>query len=317
MMDTYVPKPLAFIGAQGTVKIAIILNGISLKKKFFYKKVLPALKDFNVDVLETRTKDDALEFASKCVEKKYDLLIAAGGDGTLNQVLNGMLLNHEGQLDLPVLGVLPLGSGNDFARAMKISRKAKEFKERIKLFQARNLDVGKIHSTHENGDPISSYFINVADAGMGPEVVNRMSRNRSFGSGVAYYKAIIATFFSYKPITVKIKTPEWEWKNKLRTLAIGNAKFYGHGLCIAPDAKTDDGLFSTFVCGDVSVLEFIRYSGTMKNSKKIVHPKVTYASAKLIEMTAESPCRIEADGELLGFLPATIDIIPGRIKFLC
>ena len=118
-------------------------------------------------------------------------------------------------------------------------------------------------------------------------------------------------------MTVKIKTSEWEWENKLRTLAIGNAKFYGHGLCIAPDAVTDDGIFSTFVCGDVSVLEFIRYSGTLKNSKKIIHPKITYSSAKHVEMTSESPCRIEADGELLGFLPATIDIIPQGIKFLC
>lgn len=306
----------AFLVPSG-LKIAIILNGISLKKKFFYKKALPLLNEFKIDVFETRSEDDAFSFASNCVVKGYDLLIAAGGDGTLNQVLNGIIQDRENKNDLPVLGVLPLGSGNDFARALKISRNAKELRERIKSFQVRNLDVGKINFTKDTGTPGLSYFINVADAGMGPEVVNRMTRNRSFGSGLAYYKAIIATFFFYKSVTVKIKTPHWEWKNKLRTVAIGNAKFYGHGLCIAPDAKTDDGVFSTFVCGDVSVLEFIRYSGTLRNSKKIIHPKVTYASARHIEITADSPCRIEADGELLGFLPATIDIIPGGIKFLC
>jgi diacylglycerol kinase family enzyme len=133
---------------------------------------------------------------------------------------------------------------------------------------------------------------------------------------MAYYTAIVATFFSYKPITVSINATGWQWKSKLRTIAIGNGKFYGDGLCIAPDALVDDGIFSTFVCGDVSVMEFIRYSGALKRSKKITHPKVQYSSAQHLELTAEAPCRIEADGELLGYLPATIDIIPGKIKFL-
>lgn len=299
------------------LKIAIIINGISHKKKFFYKKILPQLTHFHVDVFETRSKDDAFLFASTCVEKGYELILAAGGDGTLNQVLNGIIRDRERVDNLPVLGVIPLGSGNDFARALKISRNAKEIFERVQSFQTKKLDVGKVHFTDNNGKNNYSFFINVADAGMGPEVVNRMNRNRSFGSNIAYYKAILATFFTYTPPMVKIKTPEWEWTNKLRTVAIGNAKFYGHGLCIAPDAIIDDGIFSTFVCGDVSVLEFIRYTGTLKTSKKIIHPKITYATARHVEMTSESPCRIEVDGELVGFLPATIDIMPLAIKFLC
>lgn len=278
---------------------------------------MPALHEFKPDVFETRGKNDATTFAANCVSQKYDLVLAAGGDGTLHQVVNGFLNHPDANSHLPALDVLPLGSGNDFARAMKISRKAKDVYARIKAFQVKNIDAGKIDFVKPDGDPSSAYFINVASAGMGPEVVNRMTRKRSLGSAVAYYRAILKTFFSYKSMVVKIKTAEWEWKNKLRTVAIANGKFYGHGLCIAPEAIQDDGTFATFVCGDVSVLEFIRYSGTLKNSRKIIHPKISYASAKKIEMTSESPCRIEADGELLGFLPATIDILPARIKFLC
>jgi diacylglycerol kinase (ATP) len=299
------------------VKIAIIVNGISHRKKFFFKKIMPVLREFKPHVFKTRSKNDAAAFATTCVDQKYDLVLAAGGDGTLHQIINGFLHHGDGNTNLPALGVLPLGSGNDFARAMNISRKAKEVYERIKTFRIKHIDAGKVSFYGVDGDPSSAFFINVASAGMGPEVVNRMTRGRSLGSAVAYYRAILKTFFSYKSMMVKIKTPEWEWNSRLRTVAIGNGKFYGHGLCIAPDAVQDDGEFSTFVCGDVSVLEFIRYSGTLKNSKKIIHPKISYASAKKIEMTSESPCRIEADGELLGFLPATIDILPGRIKFLC
>ncbi len=300
-------------------RIAIILNGISLKKKFFYNKILPPLsKLFQVDVFETRTKHDAIGLASKAVDKYYDVLIAAGGDGTLNQVLNGVLRGRDGNSKLPLITVLPIGSGNDFARTLKITTNVNLLMDKLTATKYVNMDIGKIHFQSEEGKEELSYFINVADAGMGPEVVSRMTNSdRAFGSGVAYYMAILSTFFSYKAIEVKVKTPEWQWKNKLRTVAIGNGKFYGHGLCIAPDAKPDDGIFSSFICGDVSVLEFIWYSGDLKNSNKIAHSKVEYSSAKHIELTAKTPCRIEADGELLGFLPATIDILPARIKFLC
>jgi diacylglycerol kinase (ATP) len=306
--------------SEGTqrVRIAIILNGISFKKQFFYSKILPPLeKAFEVRVFETRSKTEAIFLASDAVDKQFRVILAAGGDGTVNQVLNGVLKGREENSDLPILGVIPLGTGNDFARALKLTTDVQPLITRLTRMVPTTLDVGKIEY-QQDGKSGLSYFINVADAGMGPEVVSRlMDSTRPFGSAVAYYAAIINTFFSYKPMQVKIKTGTWTWENQLRTVAIGNGNFYGHGLCIAPDATPDDGLFSTFVCGDVSVLEFIRYSGTLKNSKKIKHPKVSYASATQLELTSAKPCRIEADGELLGFLPATISILPSRIRFLC
>lgn len=316
-MDAATPSSSSSEGTQ-RVTVAIILNGISFKKKFFYSKILPPLeKVFQVRVFETRSKTEAIFLASDAVDKQFNVILAAGGDGTINQMLNGVLHGREEKNDLPILGVIPLGTGNDFARALKLTTNVQQLIAMLTRMTYKTMDVGKI-VCQQDGESSLSYFINVADAGMGPEVVSRlMESSRPFGSAVAYYASIINTFFSYKPMRVKIKTEEWTWENQLRTLAIGNGNFYGHGLCIAPDAKPDDGVFSTFVCGDVSVLEFIRYSGTLKNSKKIVHPKVSYSSATQLELTSAEPCRIEADGELLGFLPATINILPSRIRFLC
>lgn len=270
----------------------------------------------HADVFETQSASDAFKFAVQAVAEKYDLIIAAGGDGTINQVVNGMLKGNLPANQLPMLSILPAGSGNDFARTVNITLRLDELRERLSNATAKLIDVGSVRFQKDSVQS-HSYFINVASAGMGPDVLNKMTLGKKrFGSAVAYYAAILSTFFSYRCMQVIIQAPDWKWSNKLRTLAIGNGKFFGHGLCIAPEANPDDGIFSAFVCGSVSVLDFIRYTSTLKNSRKVSHPKIEYKKVESLDLTAESPCRIEADGELLGFLPAHIEVLSGRIKFL-
>jgi diacylglycerol kinase (ATP) len=299
------------------LKVAVILNGLSGKKKHFYSRLLPVIREHaTADVFETRSRTDAFDFSARAVSENYDVIIAAGGDGTINQVVNGMLHSNAPVEQLPMLTILPVGSGNDFARTVKITLRAEELKKRLARLTPGLMDVGST-TFQKDGKEDHSYFINVASAGMGPEVLNRMSSGKKrLGSAVAYYVAILSTFWSYRCMPVTIKTPAWQWNNKLRTLAIGNGKFFGSGLCIAPDAKPNDGMFSAFVCGAISVLDFIRYTNTLKSSRKVIHPKIEYNTAETLELTSESPCRIEADGELLGFLPACVEVISGRIKFL-
>jgi diacylglycerol kinase family enzyme len=163
----------------------------------------------------------------------------------------------------------------------------------------------------------SAYFVNVADVGMGPEVVRKvLSSGRPFGSEVAYYKSILNTFLTYKPMVVKASTNDWEWKGKLRTLAVANGKYYGHGLCVAPDAVIDDRLFSVFICGNVSIFDFIMQTGTLKKGKPIVMDEVLYKTAAAIDITSESPCPLEADGEILGWLPAKVTMSHRQLDFL-
>lgn len=299
------------------MKIAIVLNGISRRKRYFYKTLFPAIQRIGeTHVYETQSSNHAVELASEAVEKNYDVILAAGGDGTLHQVLNGILKINTGKENLPALGVLPLGSGNDFARTLHIKAQPHTLVKMLTTHPSW-IDVGSVQYA-QDGKTQQAYFINVADAGMGPEVIHALRTSKKlFGAAVAYYTAILSTFFTYRCMQVEIETPEWKWKNTLRTLAIGNGKFYGHGLCIAPDAKLNDGTLDIFMCGDTSVWDFIRHSDPLKKSKHVRHPKVDYTTASTLELTAATPCRIEADGELLGFLPATVNVIPNRIKFLC
>jgi len=301
------------------VRVAIILNGISLKKKYFYSKIAPILNDsFHTQVFETRTKHDAINLAANAVDNQFDVIMAAGGDGTINQVVNGMIPNLSETGKQPVLGIIPLGSGNDFARTFGLTANPASIRDSIQTLRTVHADVGKIESTDADGKLKTCYFINVADAGMGPEVVEKvMKADRLFGAGFAYYSAILSTFFTYKPMEVEVRTESWQWKGKLRTLAIGNGKYYGHGLCIAPEARVDDGIFSSLIASDLSVAEFIWYSGDFKKSKKVNHPKLLYNTGRRFEVTSNKPCAVEADGELIGYLPATFSIMPQAVRVLC
>lgn len=300
------------------MKIAIIVNGISLRKSIFYQKILPALEQtFSLEVFETHACNDAVGLASNAADKRFNIILAAGGDGTVNQVVNGILRGREDYADLPAIGILPIGTGNDLARGLNLRADINQIHNVLTDFKPKEMDVGKVDFTTKNGNRDYRYFVNVADIGMGPEVVKRIPASiRRFGPGIAYYYSILQTFFTYKPMVVHALAVEWEWKGKLRTLAVANNKYYGHGLCIGPDAKPDDRIFDVFICGNASVFDFIVQSARLRQGKKISHKDVFYRHAKAVDLRAESPCAIESDGEFLGWLPARIELIDQKLKFL-
>lgn len=301
------------------MKIGLILNGISLKKKAFYDDLLPVLKrNFTVDVFETHSRNHAFDLAAKTVYRKYGLIIAAGGDGTVHQVANGLLQEQENNNRVPPLAILPLGSGNDFARAVGATNDINLFVEKVKAFQLRSIDVGEVTCRKNNTGPETEtrYFVNVADTGMGPEVVSRLMRNgRPFGSAIAYYESILATFYSYKPKLLSASATSFKWEDRVRTFAIANGKYYGSGLCIAPDARLDDGVFNIFACGPVSVLDFIFQSIPLKLGRRVKHSRVKYFTCQEVQLNGED-LSIETDGEFCGWLPAVVKLSSAKLTIL-
>jgi diacylglycerol kinase (ATP) len=232
--------------------------------------------------------------------------------------VNGMLTEFFSQ-GFPIFAVLPLGSGNDFARGIGVSLDSKSFAQSIKDFQTFEADIGQVIYSKEpgSGENQSRYFINVSDVGMGPEVVRRvLQSDKRFGSGVAYYKAILATFLRYRPPLLFAQSEKWEWKGKVRTFAVANGKYFGSGLCIAPAAKLDDNVLNVFACGSVSILDFLLKSIPLKNGKRVNHPMIDYMTCANVKLTSEEPLAIEADGEVCGWLPASIGICAIKLRVL-
>lgn len=297
------------------MKVGIILNGISRKKRKFYDEVLPPLKSkFDVTVFETQQANHAITLASEATAQNYDVILAAGGDGTLNQVLNGMLAGKYVTDKLPALGVIPLGTGNDFAKMCGVHANGNQLVTLLTRGVFPLTDVGKISCFHDHEKAVTKYFINVCSLGMGPEVVKRLrENNRALGPGLTYLMAITQTFFNHKPQPVFVKSEHWEWSGLARVVAIANGQSFGNSLFIAPGNQPDDGVFSAFIAGDLPLFKFLLYLQTIKSGKKLVDRKIHYHTCGPIELSSSQKTVVEAEGELQGYLPAKVDILHHRI----
>jgi diacylglycerol kinase (ATP) len=298
------------------LRIAIIINGISRKKKKFYHQILPFIQQaFSTDVFETQFSGHAIQLAGEVVAKGYDVIISAGGDGTLNQVANGILKVNAAKL--PTLAIIPLGSGNDFAGMMNISGKVAQLLQLLKENNPQPVDVGKVSCFNKEGNAIERYFLNVSSLGMGPATVHRLERlPRWMGTGFRYYASVLNTFFTHPTERFEVRTPHWSWKGNARVIAIANGKSFGYRIYIAPNAQPDDGVFSTFIATDMSLLKFLFVLQTVKGKKVVRDNRVLYATATELEITSPDVAWIETEGELAGLLPARIEIQKDRIRFL-
>ena len=293
----------------------VILNGISRKKNVFYKKLLPALQsNYSVEVRETSFAGHAEVLALEAAnQQQWDAVLAAGGDGTLSQVLNGLM---KGPVNRPALGLIPLGSGNDFARTVGARGEANHLVHSLRQ-APRLIDVGRVQLHTAEGVAAHRYFINVCSVGMGPAVVGRIVNDRSgWAPGAVYLKAIVNTFLSLKPTEVHVRHDQGEWMARSRVVAIANGRAFGHGIFIAPDADLADGRFNTFLAGDFSLWRFLLLLQQIKSGQKVQQAGIVYGNTTAVTVTSPRPMPVEAEGELIGFTPLQCEVLPKAIRFL-
>lgn len=241
-------------------------------------------------------------------------MVAVGGDGTLHEVINGVLQSNISANEYPAIGLLPHGSANDFARTACISNAIEELFELIQSNTTQKIDLGKIILQQKQE---TRYFINIAGVGLGPEVVQNLERSSSvMGPGFNYFKHIIKGFLSYVKKEVSCTSSTWQWKGKLLQMAVANGRYFGNAICMAPDAKLTDGKFQVAIFGDLSIWDYLKNLGNLKKGVKINLPEVSYHEAQEVLLESNDSCSIEADGEYVGLAPATISVLPEVIHFL-
>jgi diacylglycerol kinase (ATP) len=311
------PPSRRAVRANKNLNILVILNGISGKRKKFINDYYPALQEeFQVELQLTEYSGHAEQLAGAAVHKGYDIIFAAGGDGTMSQVVNGVL--SSGKETLPTVGLIPLGSGNDLARSLNVAPNVEAILGLIRNNKPRDVDIGDVTLDDKSGKTIRRYFINECSIGMGPDVVRRINEGSVvYGASITYLKAIVATFFTNKPERINIKATDFEWEGEARVLAVANGKAFGHSIYIAPDAELNDGKLNMFLCKGLPLVKFLLYLQAIKQPKKIDDRKwIEYKAIEKISIGSPKALPVEADGELIGFTPAVCGVLQKKIKLL-
>jgi len=301
-------------------KITFIANG-KLKKKLKIQKLLSNFfdSDFKMEILMTQKHGEAIELAKQATEQKTDYLISIGGDGTTNEVINGFLLaNAEAQKNV-ILGLLPFGTGNDFARSLKLNNSIECLQTLINQNKIRPIDVGEVEYESFDGTRKKRYFNNVSQIGVGAETVKIVNGNPKYlGPALTFINATIKAFLRYKHQEINLVSDNFNFSGKIVSLCFANGKYMGGGLGIAPHAKIDDGELGMVVIGNVSVFEFVKYIPTLRKTQFIKHPEVQYLSIKncYIESTNQQKYPVEMDGEYIGLTPMKVKVHYRKINFL-
>jgi diacylglycerol kinase family enzyme len=239
------------------------------------------------------------------------LVIAVGGDGTAHEVVNGLLRQTTSGRP-PRVGFLQRGTGADLRRSVAAPRRPNDVAGWITTDRWRRLDAGLLASSTDR-----RFFINVADAGIGAEVVRRAEHGPSWLGGTANFLAgAVISLLVHRNAEVRIRLDDQPpVTRRVRTVAVANGAYLGGGMFIAPEARTDDGLFDVVTIGDIGRTKGLRslpllYRGTHGRLEE-----VEFGRARRVEIEGDG-AGLEADGELAGRIPAVFEILPGALEVI-
>jgi YegS/Rv2252/BmrU family lipid kinase len=259
----------------------------------------------NLSFAYTEYSGHAIDICRKSAPE-YDLVVAVGGDGTVNECVTGIMQSQS----RTALAVIPMGGGNDFVKTAGGYNRLEGLVQAIASAKVKSIDVGLLEY-----QKVSEYFINIADAGLGPYAVKILNAAPKWlPDGLKYSASIILALVGYKKGLLKVSSAEFDWQGVAYAIVVANGKYFGSGLGIAPDATLDSGKFQCAIIGDISTLDYLRQLPNLKKSIKMIHPEVTYFEASSLTITGSGS--MEQDGELGQDLPVTISCLPKAIDLL-
>jgi diacylglycerol kinase (ATP) len=254
----------------------------------------------------------------------FERIVAVGGDGTINEVVNGFFQNGVPINPDAEFALLNLGTGGDFRKTFAIEADLEASLTRIAEGRVRPIDIGRLTYVTTEGKSGARYFANIASFGLSGDVVNRVNRAtlmKRVTGPFAYSLGSLISVFSYKSRPVRLKIDNvFDEVIKVSTCAVCNGQFFGGGMRVAPNASPDDGLLDIIVIGDAPMRDIMKSMGDIKTGAHVnaAHVKVFRGKTVIatpVEATGGASVHIEADGEAPGQLPAMFEVMPKALKF--
>ena len=294
-----------------------------------WSQVEQSLRASGIDfeAVATRAPLDAMRLARQA-PGRYSQVIGVGGDGTMHEIVNGVL-QASGETETIPVGLIPLGNGDDFAKVIPpetaIGGKPFDWRaavQKIARGQTQLFDAGRIVGENLRpgyGDGVH-YFINGMDVGFGALAAQNFATTPKFLKGMsAYLGAILKTMIDYPSLHVRLQLDDHPPFEQSTTMTvITNGRCFGNGFWVCPNAQVDDGLFDLMIAESVSRLTILRMIPKLMNGTHINEPIVRMAQARRVVLESDDPLVVETDGEIpyLNARRLTLDILPKTVRMI-
>jgi diacylglycerol kinase (ATP) len=251
--------------------------------------------------------------ANRAVEDGADLLVVVGGDGTVHEVVNGLL--SSATAERVELAVLPRGTGKDFVRSLRIPQNLAGALELARDGRARAVDVGRASYTAWDGSEIQAYFANFAGAGISGAIARRANRSsKALGGRISFFAATLAVFARWSSADITAEIDGVRRSGQMFEVLVMNGDYAAGGMWVTPEAEPDDGQFDVLLIGDVTKTDFVRTFPKIYRGKHLSHPKIEVLRGRTVQVESGIPLPIVLDGEQPGTTPVRFEIVPRALR---
>jgi diacylglycerol kinase (ATP) len=275
----------------------------------------------------TSRQGEGTELAAEAARKGIKLIIACGGDGTISEVANGILASGKDS----ELGILPSGTGGDFRKTLKIPARSRDAARILREGITRRIDVGRVTFTKREGENDSRYFLGVASFGMSAAVIGRVKESsptwlpakapKWLSGRLTFGVSMLQTAVQSTATRVVVQLDETHERHlSVTNFCIANARFFGGGMKIAPEAKLADGWFDVVTIGDLGPAKILTNAPRLYLGAHLGMQEVKHELAKKITVrpaVKNTEVILEVDGELPGQLPASFQVVPQALRIRC
>lgn len=262
---------------------------------------------------------EAINITREALYNGYSRIVSVGGDGTLNEVLNGFYDEEYRKINTEsFLTHIPMGTGGDFARMFNISADLSDVYNIMTNFQEYTIDIVKGTYTNFAGLRESRFLINVADVGLGCQTVYTVNnRSKILGGFLSFLTSALISLLTYESqlVTVKIDGNE-VYNGKLTMVVVSNGSYFGGGMKIAPKALLNDGLLDITIVNDLTKLGIIQNVPGIYQGKHVNHPAVSIFKGESVELSSPAELLVEFDGETPGMGSIILEVMPNELKLL-
>jgi diacylglycerol kinase (ATP) len=250
------------------------------------------------------------ELARGAADGGATLLVAVGGDGTVNEVAQGLAGRNGVEL-----AVIPRGTGWDFVRTYGIPRRLEDAVAVALGGRPRSIDLGRASYRTWAGAEAESYFANIASAGMSGAIAKRANEtSKALGGKVSYLWATLAVFSRWRNDEVRVAVDGETRSGRMHDVVVANGRYFGGGMMICPEAEPDDGLFDVLTIGDLTKRDLLLTLPKTYRGRHLPHPKAELLRGAVVEVDSETPLPLELDGEQPGTTPARFEIVPQALR---